>query len=82
MTDAPKIIFIRRGDFQYYLLEDGVPLGSTEYIRADIARNEALEEAAKLADLRAEPIHVDNDWRRGYRRCAQNIAAAIRSLKT
>ena len=75
MTDAPERIFIDRGDFEYYVLEDGLPVGATEYIRADIARNEALEEAAVKAE-RFPAWKFHSYAERG------RLAAAIRALKT
>jgi len=75
MTDAPERIFIDRGDFEYYVLEDGLPVGATEYIRADIARNEVLEKAA----VKAERFQT---WKFYSRADRDRLAAAIRSLKT
>ena len=55
--------------------------GLTEYIRADIARNEVLEEAAKKADA------IADEWASSvecyeYQQPAHYIAVGIRALKT
>ena len=92
MTDAPERITARyyangiinaRRFGEKWTFALGNALGEAEYTRADIARNEALERAAREAENHLPKDHWEaRDSTAEYNKACRDIAAAIRALKT